>query len=179
MSAIFELFSWPDSEGAVNVPEQPLSPRPGCTWALPPSSWKMPTLTVTFWQSIGVPSSGSVTVTLYGISSPHSKKPPWTGTVRSTSGRVLPAVTTTVDVPDLPVVSVAVSRTVYVPGFWNVCVGVAPETAAVPSSKSHEYVRSSPSASSEPSLENVTCRGAGPESLSALATATGVRVPLA
>ena len=105
------LFSWPESAGASIVPEQPVWSTPGCTWALPPSSWKTPTLTVTRLQSI-VPSSGSVTVTVYGISSPQSKMPPWIGHgQRRPSGRVLPAVMTTVEVPDLPVESVAVRRT--------------------------------------------------------------------
>ena len=70
----------------------------------------MPTFTVTRLQSI-VPSSGSVTWTVYGISSPQSKMPPWIGTVSSTTGRVLPTLMTTVDVPALPVESVAVRRT--------------------------------------------------------------------
>ena len=159
------------------MPEQPVLSTPGCTWALPPSSWKTPTLTVTRLQSI-VASSGSVTVTVYGISSPQSKMPPWTGTVSSTVGRVLPALMTIVEVPDLPVESVAVRRTLYVPAAVNVCVGLA-SVDVDPSPKSHAKVRSSPSASSEPSLENATVSGAGPESLSDVARATGVRVPLA
>ena len=85
---------------------------------------------------------------------------------------------TTVELPDLPVESVAVRRTLYVPAAVNVCVGLA-SADVVPSPKSHANVSSSPSASSEPSLLNWTVSGAGPESLSAVARATGVRVPLA
>ena len=64
------------------------------------------------------------------------------------------------------------------PAAVKVCVGLA-SVEVCPSPKSHENVSSSPSASSEPSLENATVSGAGPESLSDVARATGVRVPLA
>ena len=57
------LFSCPDSCSTWIVPSQPVLFTPGCTWALPPSSWKMPGETTTFEQSM-FPSSGSVTVTL-------------------------------------------------------------------------------------------------------------------
>ena len=64
------------------------------------------------------------------------------------------------------------------PAVVNVCVGLA-SVEVVPSPKFHENVSSSPSASSEPALEKLTVSGAGPESLSAVARATGVRVPFA
>jgi hypothetical protein len=52
----------------------------------------------------------------------------------------------TVELPDLPVESVAVRRTLYVPAVVNVCVGLASVEVA-PSPKFHENVSSSPSAS--------------------------------
>ena len=107
-SAITAFFSWPESAGASKVPSQPFWVAPGCTWALPPSSWKIPADTSTREHSI-VPSSGSVTVTRKAISSPQPWIPPCSGISSFTVGRVFPAVTTSVELPDLPVVSVTSS----------------------------------------------------------------------
>ncbi len=64
------------------------------------------------------------------------------------------------------------------PASSKTCVGFASvEVVAV--AEVHSYVSSSPSGSSEPSLENWTVSGAGPESLSDARPATGERLPLA
>ena len=68
-------------------------------------------VTATRLQSI-VPSSGSVTVTVYGIRSPKSKKSPSSGVVTVTVGAVLPTVIVVVFVSVLPLESVTVSRAV-------------------------------------------------------------------
>jgi hypothetical protein len=130
------FFSCPESAGASNVPSQPFSLTPGCTWALPPSSWKIPGATSTREQSIGS-SSGSVTFTRKSMPSPQPWMPPCSGISMSTVGRVLPAVITSVDVPDLPVVSVTSSLTVYWPGSVKVWVGFGSFDTGVPSPKFH------------------------------------------
>ena len=68
-------------------------------------------MTVTRLQSI-VPSSGRVTVTVYGMFCPKSKKSPSTGVVIVTVGAVLPTVMTVLLESVLPVESVTVSRAV-------------------------------------------------------------------
>ncbi len=103
---MFAFASWPASDSVSNVPSQPcLAPRP---WAC--SSWPSWMLSVTLAQSI-VPSSGSVTVILYGTVSPKSANWPSSGMSIVTVGRVLPATTTSVSTPVMPAWSVTVSRT--------------------------------------------------------------------
>ena len=55
------------------------------------------------------PSSTSVTVTVYLMVSPNSKKPPLSGSCRSTTGVVLPATMSMLVVPVLPLAAVTVS----------------------------------------------------------------------
>ena len=92
---------------------------------------------------------------------------------------MLPATITTVEEPDLPASSVTVSCAVYCPAAVYVCVGFGSVDVGVPSPKSHRYVSASPSGSLEPVAENCTVSAGWPESLSALAFAFGVRLPLA
>ena len=89
------------------TPEQPnwlASPWP-CV------SWPRTKVTSTLAQSTG-PSSGSVTVTDHGMSSPQLKKPPSTGVVTVTVGAVLPTVMVVFADALLPLESVTVSRAV-------------------------------------------------------------------
>ena len=66
----------------------------GCSgWAC--SSWPEQVLDRHLSSSRSVPSSGSVTVTVYATWSPQSKKPPSGGSVMVTVGAVLPTVTGT------------------------------------------------------------------------------------
>src|SRR5919108_2242925 len=68
--------------------------------------------------------------------------------------------------------SETVRRTTYWPAFEYVWDGLA-AVDELPSPKSHEYVMGWPSGSFEPALEKLTLSGAGPEVLSAEASATG------
>ncbi len=92
------------------VPEQPVAEVCGWPWLSCPTM----KLTLTLEQSM-VPSSGSVTVTSNGIASPKSWIAPSRGSLRATVGAVLPTVTRTEAVPDLPVESVTFSVAVYCP----------------------------------------------------------------
>lgn len=86
--------------------------------------------TITLEQSI-VPSSGSVTVTVYGTRSPNSKNPPF-GTLRVTTGRVLPTVTSVVATAVVPAVPVTVSLAVNLPRLVYVYVGLAAVESVLP-----------------------------------------------
>lgn len=86
------------------VPEQPCSVVIGWPWL----SWPSTKLTWTLEQSIA-PSSGSVTVTLNGMSSPKLNSCPSPGSSRFTLGAVLPTVTWTLAEPVRPVGSLAVT----------------------------------------------------------------------
>ena len=65
-------------------------------------------MTVTSAQLIA-PSSGSVTVTVYGMLLPKANVPPSTGTLTVTVGAVLPTVIVVFAEPALPLESVTVS----------------------------------------------------------------------
>lgn len=98
------LGSCPPSISVLMVPEQPCAEVMGWPWL----SWPRMKRTSTFEQSM-VPSSGSVTVTLNGISSPKENSCPSPGSSRFTLGAVLPTVTWTLAEPVRPVGSVAVT----------------------------------------------------------------------
>ena len=88
----------------VNTPEQPVcDPSAWPCW-----SWTSTNVAVTRLQSIA-PSSGSVTVIVYGMLWPQSKKSPSTGVLMVTVGLVLPAVIVTDLMSVLPPESVTVS----------------------------------------------------------------------
>ena len=77
-----------------------------------------------------------------------------------------------------PVASVIVRVAVRLPAVVYVYVGLMAVESVVPSpSKSHAYVSGVPSGSSEPSAENLTVSGAGPDVLSAVALTIGERAP--
>ena len=91
---------------------------------------------------------------------------------------VLPATMLIEAKPSWSVESVTFSVAVRRPAVVYVCVGFAAVESVVPSpSKSHAKVTGVPSGSTEPAEENWTVSGAGPEVLSALAEAIGVRAP--
>src|SRR3954452_12273868 len=82
------LPPWLTSPGSVlSTPEQPVLL---CS-AWPCVSWPSTNVTTTLLQ-LTVPSSGSVTVTVYGMLSPKLNVPPSTGVLTTTVGEVLPAV---------------------------------------------------------------------------------------
>ena len=62
----------------------------------------MSTNVVTTREQSIAPSSGSVTVTVYGIRSPHAKKSPSTGVLMTIVGAVLPTTIVVVLRSDLP-----------------------------------------------------------------------------
>lgn len=92
------------------VPVSPESGVVGCACSSWPSAgW------ITTSSPLTVPSSASVTETSQDRSSPKSKKEPFGGSPKSSSGRVLPTVIGTVVVPSLPAGSVTVSRALNTP----------------------------------------------------------------
>ena len=86
------------------TPEQPVVDAS----AWPCVSWPRTNVTWTSAQSIA-PSSGSVTVTVNGMSSPKVKVPPSTGTVMVTTGAVFPTVMVVFADPTLPLESITES----------------------------------------------------------------------
>src|SRR5919108_668514 len=124
-------------------------------------------------------SSGSVTVTEYGIVSPNANVAPLSGVLTTTVGLVLPEVMI-VDVDVLsPEESNTLSTAVNCPRCVYVCVGLGSVEIGDPSPKSHSKRIESPgSSSSEPALEKLTVSGDGPSVRSVLRTAFGGRVPL-
>ena len=99
---------WLASSGLVgNEPEHPVADEP----AWPCWSCTRMNVTMTRLQSIA-PSSGSTTLTVYGIDSPQTKKSPSTGVLIVTTGLVLPAVIVMVLMSWLPAGSFTTSRAV-------------------------------------------------------------------
>lgn len=96
--------SCPPSTAVLIVPEHPLTVVMGWPWL----SWPRTKRTSTLEQSI-VPSSGSVTVTSNGISSPKLNSCPSPGSFSSTFGAVLPTVTWALAEAVRPVGSLAVT----------------------------------------------------------------------
>ena len=157
----------------VQTPEHPV---------VPASAWpcvSCPSTNVT-WTSeqLTVPSSGSVTVTLYGMSSPKANVPPSTGVLtvhrrrrvaRSDHGARRGGLAA--GVRDREDGGVAPTRRVGVLGFGSM-------ECALPSPKSHSKRIESPgSGSSEPALEKLTVSGTGPSVRSVVSTALGARGP--
>src|SRR4051794_14544346 len=107
--------------------------------------------------------------------SPGCTVVPATGVVVSVAtGGTLPTVTLVVaDVLKEPgLVTVRVGGKVATPGVLYLWVGLA-AVVLVPSPKSHEYVSTPPSGSTEPALEKVTVRGECPARGVTVALATG------
>src|SRR3954462_6164314 len=113
------------------------------------------------------------------MSSPKSNVPPWTGDVTIAVGEVLPAVMGRLVVAVLPEESLTVRTAVYRPRTVYVCAGLGSDEWTLPSPKfQSKVIASLGSGVFEPVLEKVTVSGSAPSLLSAVATATGGRVPL-
>ena len=114
-------------------------------------------------QSIA-PSSGSVTVTVYGMLLPKANVPPSTGMSTMTVGAVFPTVIVVFADAALPLESITVSLAVNWPvrrvGEGRVRLDRVDRPVAV--EVPLEADRVAGSASFEPSLENCTVSGAGP-----------------
>ena len=171
------LFSWPESAGASIVPEQPVLVDARVHVGVAALVVEDADVDGHRLQSI-VPSSGSVTVTVYGISSPQSKMPPWTGTVRLTVGPRVAGVDDhrrgaglagRVGRGQAHVVGARAGE-----GVRRVGLGRGLRRRRSPTRRSARRRRRPRS----PRSRTSTVSGAGPESLSAVARATGVRVPL-
>src|SRR6476469_7171295 len=127
------LPPWETSPASVGrKPVQPVE----LASAWPCVSWPSTNVTVTSLQ-LTVPSSVSVTVTLYWILSPKEKKPPSSGASTTIFGLELPTVIgVEVDV-FLPEESNTDSTAVKRPARVYVCVGLGSVEIGEPSPKSH------------------------------------------